>query len=136
MAASPTFFNGLLDAKRLYGAVQLATQVQQAFTLAASVGDQAEVVVAQLVDAFAMFANLTDRIALLGSGLGDAPGHAGDGADGADDLVQRTIGRFGLARGRFGVFDLGTHGLYRLMRGLLQAADDILDFRGGAAGAL
>jgi hypothetical protein len=34
------------------------------------------------------------------------------------------------------MLDLGAHRLHGLMCGLLQAADDILDFRRGIAGAL
>lgn len=124
------------DTKRLYRAVQLRAELQQLLALSAALADALQVLVAELMDAFAMLANLADGIALLGGSLGDTSGHAGDGANRRDDLVQGAIRRFSFAGSGFGMFDLGAHRLYGLMCGLLQAADDILDFRGGIAGAL
>ena len=83
-----------------------------------------------------MATDLADGAALLGGGGGDALGHAGDGADRRDYLVQRPVGGLGLAGGGLGVRDLGAHGTHRQARGLLQAADQFLDLGGGAAGAL
>ena len=42
----------------------------------------------------------------------------------------------GLLGGGFGVLDLGAHAFHRLPSGGLQAGDQVLDFGGGASGAL
>ncbi len=88
------------------------------------------------MDALTVPANLADGLALLRGGLGDLLGHAADGGDGGDDFAQRLVGALRQAGGAFGVGDLAAHGFDRLGGGLLQIANQLLDFRGGAAGAL
>lgn len=113
--------------------MQLTAGLLQLFALLAAFADALQVVAAKLMNTLAVPADLADCIALLGSGIGDALGHAGNGADRRNDFIQRAIGGFGLGGGRFGVLDLGTHGLHRLQRGLLQAADQLLSLRCRAA---
>lgn len=65
----------------------------------------------------AMATDLADRAGLLCRHVSDARGGVGNGADGADDLVQRPIGRLRLAGGRLCMLQLGTQsGLLTVLR--------------------
>ena len=56
-----------------------------------------------------------------------------DAGYGRDDLFQGLIGALRQAGRAFGMLDLTAHRLHGLPRGLLQTADQLLDFLGGPA---
>jgi hypothetical protein len=59
------------DTEGLYRTVQLRAKLQQLLALGATLADALQVLVAELMDAFAMLANLADGIALLGGSFGE-----------------------------------------------------------------
>jgi hypothetical protein len=125
-----------LRPERPHRPVQLAAQAQQLLALLTPFTNALQVVLTQRVNPLAVVANLAHRAALLRGHIGNPHGRVGNGADGADDLVQRAIGRLGWLAVASACSSCGAHAVHRVAGGLLQAVDQGLDFAGGAGGAL
>ena len=104
--------------------------------LVPSNSDALQVVVAQLVNALTVVANLPHSRALLCGDVGDAHCGAGDSGNRIDNLIQRAFSVLGFFGGGPGMFHLCAHALNRLPGGQLQPANEGLDLAGGACGPL
>ena len=101
-----------LDAKGLYGRIELPTQHQQVLTLAAALTNPEQIILTQPMNPLTVIPNLTHRATLLRRDIGNAHRRVRNSLDSPDNLIQRTIGRLGLLGGGFGVLDLGAHAFY------------------------
>ena len=95
-----------------------------------------QVVVAQLMYTLAVVADFTDRAALLGGHISNAYCSVGNSGNSPDDFIQCAVSLLSLLGGGLGVYHLGAHAFYRLIRGQLQPCDQGLDLAGGTGCAL